>query len=127
VELCHGFDPSATMELLIRFLAGGAVVMVFALIGDVVRPKSFAGIFGAAPSVALATLALTLHNQGAPYAATEARSMIVGAVAMVIYTWVSSRVLWRVRTSVPTVTIAGLSLWLVAALLGWLALLRGLS
>ena len=115
------------MELLIRFLVGGAVVMVFALIGDVVRPKSFAGIFGAAPSVALATLSLTLHNQGAPYAATEARSMIVGAVAMLIYTWVSSRVLWSVRASVPTVTIAGLSLWLVAALLGWLVLLRGLS
>jgi hypothetical protein len=115
------------MELLIRFLVGGVVVMVFAVIGDVVRPQSFAGIFGAAPSVALATLALTLHNQGASYAATEARSMIVGAVAFLIYAWVSSRVLSRCRASVPTVTIAGLALWLVAALLGWLVLLRGLS
>jgi uncharacterized membrane protein (GlpM family) len=102
------------MELLIRFLVGGAMVMAFALIGDVVRPKSFAGIFGAAPSVALATLALTLHKEGASNAATEARSMIVGAVALLIYTWVSSRVMWRGRASVPTTTIAGLALWLAA-------------
>jgi hypothetical protein len=115
------------VELLIRFLVGGAVVMAFAMIGDIVRPKSFAGIFGAAPSVALATLALALHKQGASYAATEARSMIVGAVALLIYTWVSSRVMWSGRASVATVTIAGLALWLVAALLGWLVLLRGLS
>jgi hypothetical protein len=115
------------MELLIRFLVGGAMVMVFALIGDVVQPKSFAGIFGAAPSVALATLTLALHEQGAFYASTEARSMIVGAVALLIYTCVSSLVMWRGRASVPTVAIAGLALWLVVALLGWLVLLRGLS
>ena len=46
------------MQLLYRFLIGGAVVMLFAAIGDVLRPKSFAGIFGAAPSISLATLAL---------------------------------------------------------------------
>jgi hypothetical protein len=115
------------MELLIRFLVGGTVVSAFALIGDVVRPKSFAGIFGAAPSVALATLALTLYKQGAPYAATEARSMIVGAFAMLIYTWMSSRVMWRSRASVATVTIAGLTCWLVIALLGWFLFLRHMS
>ena len=42
-------------QLLLRFLIGGAVVSSFALLGDIVRPKSFAGIFGGAPSVALAT------------------------------------------------------------------------
>jgi hypothetical protein len=42
------------MQILIRFLIGGAVVSVFALIGDVLKPKSFAGLFGAAPSVAVA-------------------------------------------------------------------------
>jgi Protein of unknown function (DUF3147) len=115
------------VELLIRFLVGGAMVTTFAMIADVVRPKSFAGIFGAAPSVALATLALSLHKQGASYAATEARSMIVGAVALVLYTWVSSRVMWKGRASVPSVTMAGLALWLLAALLGWLVFLRGLS
>jgi hypothetical protein len=41
------------MEYLVRFLAGGIVVSAFAELGDVLRPKSFAGLFGAAPSVAL--------------------------------------------------------------------------
>jgi hypothetical protein len=36
------------MELLWRFLLGGAMVSLFALIGDVVRPERFAGIFGGA-------------------------------------------------------------------------------
>lgn len=39
-------------EYLVRLIAGGAVVSVFALIGDVLRPQSFADLFGAAPSIA---------------------------------------------------------------------------
>ena len=68
-------------QILVRFLVGGAVVSAFALIGDLLKPKSFAGLFGAAPSVALATLGLTVASEGASYAATEARSMMAGAVA----------------------------------------------
>jgi hypothetical protein len=45
------------VEYVARFLIGGFVVSAFALLGDLLRPKSFAGLFGAAPSVALATLA----------------------------------------------------------------------
>ena len=40
-------------EYLIRFLVGGVVVSAFSMLGDLLRPKSFAGLFGAAPSVAL--------------------------------------------------------------------------
>jgi hypothetical protein len=36
-------------ELILRFLIGGTLVSAFALIGDLLRPKSFAGLFGAAP------------------------------------------------------------------------------
>jgi hypothetical protein len=43
-------------EYMVRFIVGGFLVSLFAIIGDVVRPKSFAGLFGAAPSIALATL-----------------------------------------------------------------------
>ena len=46
------------MEFVYRFILGGLIVSLFALIGDVLRPRSFAGLFGAAPLVALATLAL---------------------------------------------------------------------
>jgi hypothetical protein len=64
-------------EILIRFFIGGAVVSAFVNVSDLLKPKSFAGLFGAAPSVALATLGLTAAREGASYAATEARSMMV--------------------------------------------------
>ena len=110
------------MEWLIRFLIGGTVVSLFALLGDVLRPRSLAGVFGAAPSVALGTLALTLHSQGDSYAATEARSMVIGAAATVVYAWVCAVVLWKRRTPVPAATLGALAVWLAAALGGWLLL-----
>ncbi len=114
------------MELLLRFLIGGTAVSLFAMIGDAVRPKSFAGIFGAAPSIALATLALTVHSQGAANAALEARSMIAGALALLAYAWVSCRSLWTGRASSITVTLMALPIWFGVAALGWL-LLWGVS
>jgi hypothetical protein len=66
------------LEYGLRFLAGGIAVSAFAALGDSLRPKSFAGLFGAAPSIALATLLITLSHKGAPFAAMEGRSMIVG-------------------------------------------------
>ena len=58
----------------IRFLVGGLVVSLFSALGDVLRPKSFAGLFGAAPSIALATIGLTIRQNGSAYAALECRA-----------------------------------------------------
>jgi uncharacterized membrane protein (GlpM family) len=110
------------MELLLRFLIGGTVVSLFAVLGDALRPKSFAGLFGAAPSIALATLALTIHSDGRMTAALEARSMIMGAVALLIYAWVSCRLLWAGKASALVVTLAALPIWFAVALIGWLIL-----
>jgi len=41
------------LEYGLRFLAGGIAASAFAALGDTLRPKSFAGLFGAAPSIAL--------------------------------------------------------------------------
>jgi hypothetical protein len=106
-------------EMLLRFVIGGAFVSLFALSGDVLRPKSFAGLFGAAPSVALATLALTIGSKGAGYAAIETRSMIGGAAAFFVYAVCASRAMikWRVG-ALPA---AGLLIvvWMGVALLLW--------
>lgn len=112
------------MELLLRFLLGGGAVCLFAAIGDVTRPKSFAGVFGAAPSVALATLALTAHAKGVTYTALEARSMIIGAVALLLYVWICRRWFWHGRKSVTIITLASLPAWLSSALAGGLLLDR---
>src|SRR5437763_12534207 len=65
-------------ELAVRFLLGGAVVSAFSVVAEMWEPKTFAGIFGAAPSVALASLALAFHKHGGAYVAIEGRSMVIG-------------------------------------------------
>lgn len=104
-------------ETILRVIIGGTVVSTFALLGDVLKPKSFAGLFGAAPSVALATLALTIHKQGASYAAIEGRSMILGAVAFFLCASVTSWAMVRRKWPALPVTLAALAIWLGSALL----------
>ena len=111
-------------ELIFRFLAGGILVSAFAFAGDILRPKSFAGLFGAAPSVALATLALTTVADGKEYASTEARSMVGGAIAFLIYASVMSRVLMRYKPHALTATLALMPVWLGVAFGVWFVWLR---
>jgi uncharacterized protein DUF3147 len=110
--------------ILIRFLIGGIAVSVFAVLGDLFKPKSFAGLFGAAPSVALATLGLTVASDGRLYAATEARSMIAGAIAFFVYASCVSWILMRRRLSALAVTISMLPVWAVVAFGLWYVWLK---
>jgi hypothetical protein len=70
--------------LALRGLAGGALVVIFALIGQVVSPKAFAGLFSAAPSVAVASLAITIVAESPVKAQQASAGMVVGGVAMVV-------------------------------------------
>ena len=101
--------------LVLRFLAGGVAVVLFSAMGEVLRPQSLAGLLGAAPSVALATFALTVMQRGNAYAAVEARSMVLGSVAFLVYAWACSQVLLRKEARSPVVTIAALPLWFAVA------------
>ena len=110
-------------ETVIRFVVGGAVVSVFAFISDLFKPKSFAGLFGAAPSVALASLTITVIVSTKHFAAIEGRSMILGAAALLIYTWTNCVVMFRLKTSVATVALTGLLLWALVATGLWYVIL----
>jgi hypothetical protein len=107
------------IQILIRFLVGGVVVSAFAIIGGVLKPKSFAGLFGAAPSVALATLSLTVATEGASYAAIEARSMMAGAIAFFAYASLASWVMMRYKANALWVTACAIPLWLGTAFGVW--------
>ena len=102
-------------QTLARFIIGGAIVSAFAIIGDVLKPKSFAGLFGAAPSVALATLAMTIVSDGSPYAAIEGRSMMAGAIALFIYASFVSRIMMRYKFRATLVTLCAIPVWLGVA------------
>lgn len=111
------------LDLIERFIAGGVIVTAFAFVSAFIPSKSFAGIFGAAPTVALATLLLTFGQQGGHYVATEGRSMILGAVAMLVYGllvgWLVLRVRWRPLFVAPLSWVA----WLIVAFGLWKVLL----
>jgi uncharacterized membrane protein (GlpM family) len=103
------------MEWLLRFLIGGGIVMVFSLFGDVLRPKGFAGLFAAAPSVALASLALTGMNGSPAVVAESARSMIAGAIALLVYSGFCVYLLAIRKTSSAVAATASIGVWLVLA------------
>jgi uncharacterized membrane protein (GlpM family) len=103
-------------ETFIRFIVGGLFVSAFAVLGDVLKPKSFAGLFGAAPSVALATLILTIHSRGLDFAAAEACSMIFGAIAFFVYACVVCRIIMRYKLPASIVASASIVIWLAVAL-----------
>ena len=113
-----------TKELLVRFLVGGLVVSVFSVLGDIAKPKSFAGLFGAAPSVALATLGLTIAADGSSYASLEAQSMTLGAAALFLYTLCVSWLMMRYNLPALAVTVALLPLWFTVAVGLWVVLLK---
>jgi len=111
-------------QIVLRWIIGGAVVSAFALCGSLLKPKTFAGLFGGAPSIALATLVLTLSTQGKAYCANEARSMAGGAVAFVIY---ATFVKWLVlRCKLSALPASGLAIvvWLIVAFSLWGVVLR---
>src|SRR5690242_8847527 len=69
-------------ELALRVVLGGVVVCAFAAAGEAFKPKTLAGMFGAAPSVALVTLAIAFSTHPGSSVATEARSMLCGGLGI---------------------------------------------
>lgn len=102
-------------EYLLRFLAGGIAVSAFATLGDVLRPKSFAGLFGAAPSIALATLLLTIAHKDTGYVALEGRSMVIGAIALAAYSWMVCILLKKILLPSWAATLLAFSVWLAVS------------
>jgi vacuolar-type H+-ATPase subunit I/STV1 len=112
------------LETVGRFVIGGVVVSAFAIVGGLFRPTSFGGLFGAAPSVALATLGLAILKEGKDYASVECRSMMAGAVALGVYSLVVTQLLMRLRLSTSNATLSAMLIWFVTAFGLWLIFLR---
>lgn len=106
-------------ELLARFFIGGVFVSLFAVIAEMFRPKTFAGLFAAAPSVALATLGITIAGHGKFYAATEAYFMLFGAIAFCCYALAVSWMLRRYRPSAILATMTLLPIWFAVSFAFW--------
>lgn len=76
---------SGLLTLAIKAFVAGAMVVLFALIGEAVKPKRFAGLFAAAPAIALASLLITVLTKGAPAAVPLTVGMLADSAGMVAY------------------------------------------
>jgi hypothetical protein len=111
--------PPHAGELLARFCIGGLIVSFFAAIAEMLRPKSFAGLFGAAPSIALATLGITIAAHGRSYAATESHFMIIGAIGFCCYAAAASWMLRRYRPPALAATVILMPIWFAVSFALW--------
>jgi hypothetical protein len=114
------------LDYVLRFLAGGIAVSAFAALSDALRPRTLAGLFGAAPSIALATILIALSKQGASFVAVEAKSMSLGALALVAYCGTVCVLLRGYGLSSFAATMAAFLVWFAAAF-GTTAVLIGIS
>jgi hypothetical protein len=110
--------------ILLRFFIGGLSVSTFALLGNIFTPKSFAGLFGAAPSVALATLALSVVVEGRNNAAVQSISMMAGAIALFCYASAVSWIMMHRPHRTIWVTILTLPVWIAISFGLWWIFLR---
>jgi hypothetical protein len=74
----------AVVSIVAKMLCGGVLVLAFAALSEALKPKRFAGILGAAPSVAIAGLVVGSLAKGPVEQASAARTMIAGAVALTV-------------------------------------------
>ena len=93
--------------LAIKGLAGGALVVAFAVLSQGIEPKRFAGLFSAAPAVALAGLTVTLLDKGAHDAHESAAGMIAGGVGMAVYAAAVIPLLRRTRPAAASLSAIG--------------------
>jgi uncharacterized membrane protein (GlpM family) len=101
------------IEIGLRMLAGGTLVVLFALVGDVLKPKMFAGLFGAAPSVAAASLLVGALADGTARTSTAGLGMAAGSVGMIAYCVAAIFLVRRLGALVGSVAAWGA--WLVVA------------
>ena len=95
------------IDLLLRCLIGGVIVCAFSAVSEVIKPQSYAGIFGAAP------LRCPRHQAG-----IDALGAAVGAVGLLAF----ALLIWLLAPRVPAWLVIALAavLWLVASTLLWI-------
>jgi hypothetical protein len=111
---------TTVVVLVLKSVASGLFVVAFAVVASMLSPKRLAGVFAAAPAVALGSLTMTLVVLGSSTVVPAARGMAVGAAAFAVSCVVGIPALRRLRAlrgvGVILLVWAGLSalLYLVA-------------
>jgi len=107
----------------LKFLAGGTLVVLFALASETFEPKRFAGLFSAAPSVLLASLIVTVLLKGTAPASLSATGAVAGATGLVAYALAAGWAVHRFKGLAGSV--AALVPWVVVSLSAYLLVVGG--
>lgn len=108
--------------IILRALIAGAFVVAFSLLGTALKPKRFAGLFSAAPSIALANVVVVVASQGNHAAGDDLLAMTFGAVGFVAYCLMERQTLPRM-TAAAASAVSTLA-WVAIALGGYFYFLR---
>ncbi|WP_062433690.1 DUF3147 family protein [Herbidospora daliensis] len=100
-----------------RGVFGGVLVMCFALLGEATSPKRFAGIFAAAPAVAIGGMVITAVSDGREELAESGLGMVAGGIALVAYCALAVPMVRRFGALKGST--GALVLWALVAWLGW--------
>lgn len=101
----------------VQALAGGTLVVAFALLGHALEPKRLAGIFSAAPSIAIAGLVVTVVALGDGPASRAALGMLFGAAGFVAFSVIVRPLV--VRMGAVAASLLGCCGWILVAVGGY--------
>ncbi len=110
------------MMIAIKAFAGGCAVILFSLVSEVLKPKEFAGLFSAVPSVATASLLVAMLQKGHRSVEMHAMGMIVGGVGIVLYCLVGTYLVRHLRAKLGS--LAAAPVWFATAIGGYALFLR---
>jgi hypothetical protein len=110
------------LAVVIHGIAGGVGVVVFALIAETLKPKDFAGIFSAAPSIALASLVVTVIVIGSAAAARATDGMVAGGLGMLVFCAIAVPALRR-KGAIRAVALV-VPAWFLSSAAGLLLVIR---
>ncbi|MBV8950722.1 MAG: DUF3147 family protein [Actinobacteria bacterium] len=113
---------NSALILIVKAVNGGLFVVAFALVAEGLKPKRFAGLFSAAPSVAIANLLVTVLDKGPRDGKLNSIGMIAGACAMVIACAAGIAAVRRLGAVRGSSAVA--AIWLVVALASYVAVVR---
>lgn len=101
------------VSIIVQALAGGTLVVLFALAGAALKPKRFAGLFSGAPSIAIAGPVVTVVALGDGPAARAGLGMLFGAAGFVAFSATVRPLI--VRTGAVAASVAGCGAWILVA------------
>ena len=103
--------------LLLKGLLGGVGVIAFTAVARMVRPQRLAGLFCAAPSIAVGSIAIVVLDSSERDGLLAAKGMVVGAAALFGASLIGALVARPADGSAVPISLATSAAWLALAAL----------